>query len=308
MRRFRRAWRRIAGRRLLALVLVPSIAITTTITATTVATSATKPPRVHLESGTAKARYGHSFRLSGAVPGGSSGRVVIDYRRLGSSSWSPRRHLGTDVDGRFSTPIKARRSGVYRARSDSASASRSVAVAVRSRVAARAKRSAMAGGGVRIHGVVKPGVGGRRVTVHVGHTRIRARTNGKGRFHVRWRAGGPGRYPVRVVAKGDDAAGRSGARAGRVTVFRQAVASWYGPGLYGNGVACGGTLQPGTLGVANKSLPCGAKVTLRYHGHQVTVPVIDRGPYVAGRDYDLTGATRDRLHVTGGVVTLLSSR
>jgi rare lipoprotein A (peptidoglycan hydrolase) len=39
----------------------------------------------------------------------------------------------------------------------------------------------------------------------------------------------------------------------------------------------------------------------------VTVPVIDRGPYVAGRDYDLTGATRARLHFTGGVGTLLSS-
>ena len=45
-----------------------------------------------------------------------------------------------------------------------------------------------------------------------------------------------------------------------------AGASYYGPGLYGNGVACGGTLEPGTLGVANKTLPCGTKVKLRYHG------------------------------------------
>ena len=66
------------------------------------------------------------------------------------------------------------------------------------------------------------------------------------------------------------------------------MASYYGPGLYGNGVACGGTLLPGTLGVANKTLPCGTMVRLRYHGRSVTVPVIDRGPYVAGRDYDLT--------------------
>ncbi len=34
-------------------------------------------------------------------------------------------------------------------------------------------------------------------------------------------------------------------------------------------------------------------VKLRYHGHSITVPVIDRGPYVAGRDYDLTEATKD---------------
>ena len=66
------------------------------------------------------------------------------------------------------------------------------------------------------------------------------------------------------------------------------------PGLYGNGVACGGTLMPGTMGVANKTLPCGTKVKLRYHGRTVTVPVIDRGPYVAGRDYDLTEAVKER--------------
>ena len=85
----------------------------------------------------------------------------------------------------------------------------------------------------------------------------------------------------------------------RLTAYRQAGASYYGPGLYGNGVACGGTLKPGTLGVANKTLPCGTKVKLRYHGRSVTVPVIDRGPYVAGRDYDLTEATKERLGFPG---------
>ena len=78
-----------------------------------------------------------------------------------------------------------------------------------------------------------------------------------------------------------------------LTSYRLAGASYYGPGLYGNGVACGGTLKPGTLGVANKTLPCGTKVKLRYHGRSITVPVIDRGPYVAGREYDLTEATKD---------------
>ena len=84
-----------------------------------------------------------------------------------------------------------------------------------------------------------------------------------------------------------------------LTSYRLAGASYYGPGLYGNGVACGGTLEPGTLGVANKTLPCGTKVKLRYHGRSITVPVIDRGPYVAGRDYDLTEATKDALGFPG---------
>ena len=47
--------------------------------------------------------------------------------------------------------------------------------------------------------------------------------------------------------------------------------------------------------MANKTLPCGTMLTLRYHGHSVRVPVVDRGPYVAGREFDLTPATKARL-------------
>jgi rare lipoprotein A (peptidoglycan hydrolase) len=81
--------------------------------------------------------------------------------------------------------------------------------------------------------------------------------------------------------------------------FRAAFVSWYGPGLYGNPTACGGTLTPGTLGVANKTLPCGTMVTIRNGAATVRVPVIDRGPYVAGREFDLTSATRDALGFSG---------
>lgn len=70
-----------------------------------------------------------------------------------------------------------------------------------------------------------------------------------------------------------------------------AVASWYGPGFYGHGTACGQRLSEGMLGVAHKSLPCGTMVTFRKGGNVVRVPVIDRGPYVGGRMWDLTGAT-----------------
>jgi rare lipoprotein A (peptidoglycan hydrolase) len=67
--------------------------------------------------------------------------------------------------------------------------------------------------------------------------------------------------------------------------------SWYGPGFYGNNGACGmipGGLQPDTVGVAHRTLPCGTKVTFRYNGRTVTTMVIDRGPYVAGRIWDMT--------------------
>jgi hypothetical protein len=79
---------------------------------------------------------------------------------------------------------------------------------------------------------------------------------------------------------------------GALNVYRLAGASWYGPG---GGLACGGTLTDSTRGVAHKTLPCGTLVTLHLGHRTVRVPVIDRGPYVAGRDYDLTPATKRAL-------------
>ena len=136
---------------------------------------------------------------------------------------------------------------------------------------------------------------------------LRSRTGADGRFRVRWRAAVSGNYVARAYGIHDARTRGSASAARRLTAYRPAGASYYGPGLYGNGVACGGTLLPGTLGVANKTLPCGTKVKLRYRGRSVTVPVIDRGPYVAGRDFDLTEATRERLRFPG-VGTVLSNR
>ncbi|HEX5828071.1 MAG TPA: RlpA-like double-psi beta-barrel domain-containing protein [Candidatus Limnocylindrales bacterium] len=69
--------------------------------------------------------------------------------------------------------------------------------------------------------------------------------------------------------------------------------SWYGPGLYGNGTACGQTYTRTILGTAHRTLPCGTRVTFRNpaNGRTITVPVIDRGPYVDGRVWDLSAGT-----------------
>jgi rare lipoprotein A (peptidoglycan hydrolase) len=68
--------------------------------------------------------------------------------------------------------------------------------------------------------------------------------------------------------------------------------SWYGPGFYGNGGACGMLgplgLTPDTIGVAHRTLPCGTKVTFKWNGRIVVARVIDRGPYVSGRIFDMT--------------------
>lgn len=71
------------------------------------------------------------------------------------------------------------------------------------------------------------------------------------------------------------------------------VATWFGPGFYGHRTACGQTLTPEVVGVANRTLPCGTLVKVSWSGHTLTVPVLDRGPYSHIADWDLTaGAAR----------------
>lgn len=68
-----------------------------------------------------------------------------------------------------------------------------------------------------------------------------------------------------------------------------ATASSYGPGLWGNTTACGQTLTTSTVGVAHRTMACGT--LLKFQGKNgviVTARVIDRGPYVSGRTFDLT--------------------
>jgi rare lipoprotein A (peptidoglycan hydrolase) len=132
-------------------------------------------------------------------------------------------------------------------------------------------------------------------------TVARSRVGNRARFVIRWRPKSVRRVVLRV------AIGSSRKRIGRAVIYRRALASWYGPGLYGGALACGGRLKRGTLGVANKRLPCGSKVTVRFRGRSVRVPVVDRGPYVGGREFDLTSAVRDRLGFDG-VGTVLVSR
>jgi rare lipoprotein A (peptidoglycan hydrolase) len=78
---------------------------------------------------------------------------------------------------------------------------------------------------------------------------------------------------------------------------KTALATWFGPGFYGQHTACGQTLTPATVGVANRKLPCGTLVKVTYHGQGLTVPVVDRGPYANGADWDLTAAAAQSLGI-----------
>jgi hypothetical protein len=117
-------------------------------------------------------------------------------------------------------------------------------------------------------------------------------TGASGHFRLVYEARRIGSRLVRLRFAGDPLGNPSRRRIGRLNVYRLAGASWYGGG---GGTACGEALTSSMLGVANKTLPCGTIVTLRYGGRSIRVPVIDRGPYVAGRDFDLTEATKRAL-------------
>lgn len=76
------------------------------------------------------------------------------------------------------------------------------------------------------------------------------------------------------------------------------IATWFGPGFYGQKTACGQTMSPVIVGVASRTLPCGTLVLVNYKGHRLTVPVIDRGPYGNEATWDLTWGAASTLTIT----------
>jgi rare lipoprotein A len=87
----------------------------------------------------------------------------------------------------------------------------------------------------------------------------------------------------------------------KTKVHPTGIATWFGPGFYGQTTACGQTLTPAVVGVANRTLPCGTLVQVTYHGRTLTVPVLDRGPYANHADWDLTAGAAEALDVTDTV-------
>jgi rare lipoprotein A len=119
-----------------------------------------------------------------------------------------------------------------------------------------------------------------------------------GAFVIAWRPRVVGRFTVRAVAAAAGARAAAAAPTAPVTVYRPAVATWYGPGLFGHHTACGQVLSHRIMGVAHRTLPCGTPVELSFGGRTITVPVIDRGPFSTGARYDLTSAAAQALGLT----------
>ncbi len=152
---------------------------------------------------------------------------------------------------------------------------------------------------LHFRGTVSPGqdVEIQRFDPHLGWLTVaRATADGAGRYLARWKTDHIGVITMREVGASDAAAHASAASPSlQVTVFKQAKATWYGPGLYGHRTACGERLTRRLVGVAHRGLPCGRQVAFLYHGRTVIVPVVDRGPFAHGASWDLTAAAAKRL-------------
>jgi rare lipoprotein A len=165
----------------------------------------------------------------------------------------------------------------------------------------------LAGSVGRFRGTPGASAAGRTVTIErfdaltatwtaVARTTVQA----DGTYLASWRADVTGFHRTRAIVSHDGAAVLAAAEAPEapMAVYEPAVASWYGPGFYGRNTACGVRMTRSLLGVAHKRLPCGTEVALTYGGRSVTVPVVDRGPYVRGRRWDLTAAAAKALGFT----------
>lgn len=162
----------------------------------------------------------------------------------------------------------------------------------------RGQFTSPAGNTVVVHGLLEPGFPGARVKLvaradRAWHTLAVGRTLRDGHFGIHYRVRGLGATAIAVRFAGTRRARAVSADAGRIVALAPIVASWYDDA---GDTACG---FHATYGVANKTLPCGTKVTLSYGGRTVVATVDDRGPYVYGRTFDLNQNTARYLGMWG---------
>jgi murein DD-endopeptidase MepM/ murein hydrolase activator NlpD len=268
--------------------------------------------------------YGDEVVVVGRAPASDAGQTItLKLSSAWTSGWRPIASSRIRADGSFRLVAFLRRSGWLKAVTTAppATASASAPVARASRASSSAPQPVAVQAAVRlrprainergarridIRGRLVPGTAGRRVVLQGARsgrwvTLSAARTSSRGAFNLRYRPKGLGHERLRVRFMGDRTNAAVSKRAGSLTVYRQALASWYDDG---GSTACGFHAH---YGVANLSLPCGTPVSFMHGGRVVEAVVDDRGPYAAGRAWDLNQNTAAELGMAG-VATVWSSR
>lgn len=285
-----------------------AVAVALTVVVAPVAASATDAPEPTIIAAPGRVGLGRGAVIGGQLNGGSPGQTVQLERWLPATGWRRISSRVTNENNRVWYRLSdLRRSAGYRlthrdeaSRAVAHSGSIRIGVGVRLRMYT-STRHVVEGRRVRVHGTLFPAVSGRRVVLEqkvAGSWQWVGRLGaGDGSFSTRFAARRDGLRSLRVRFRGDSQ-NRPGVARRAIRVYEQGLATWYGPGLYGNRTACGGRLGYDTLGVAHRSLPCGTKVNILYQGRTITVPVIDRGPY-SSAEWDLTEETAERLRFSG---------
>jgi rare lipoprotein A len=192
-------------------------------------------------------------------------------------------------------------------------------------MAVDAPRSGFVGRRVRVGGKSRRA---RRKVVHIEGRRAggawsvlaRVRADRKGVFSATWNPRRTGQWELRARIGAATTGGNGGTSvpvevgaegsgaSSHLTVYESSIATWYGPGFFGRQTACGIELTETTVGVAHRELPCGTQVQIALGDRVIVVPVIDRGPFANGADWDLTQAAAQQLGMTGtsriGAMTL----
>jgi hypothetical protein len=267
--------------------------------------------------------------VSGTTSSADGGhQLVLAYQQPGTP-WRPIAYTNVQSDGRFRFTTRMWRSGQLSVQTPGGSATATALASVQPAAASTASGNQLAGTSpepvavaprlvvpkapinvlsgqnVDVRGRLEPGLAGRTVQLDGrdgGSWRklATAHTAPSGRFDLRYVPNAPGSEQLRVRFKGDATNTQSSAHSALLTVYNPSGASWYDDG---GSTACG---FHATMGVANRTLPCGTHVTFRYGGHTVTAVVDDRGPFVGGRDWDLNQNTAAALGF-GGVDTVWAS-
>lgn len=315
-----RRWRRS---RLGAGALIIAVPLSAAALVASQALAAPAQQALHITSRSVRIPYGHDVIVRGAAPSEAGHTVVLQFARRGASAWRQLSSTTVAGDGSFRLTGTLAQSGVVRALDTStgsqtpllarsgggavAQTSAPVPVDVSARIRIHPRPISVLGGqAILVRGRLLPGLSGRKVSLQGREdgrwqTLSSTRTRTAGRFALRYVANAARQERIRVKFAGDATNARSTATAGQMTVYREAGASWYNDG---GTTACGFHAE---YGVANRTLPCGTKVALRYNGRSVTATVDDRGPYVGGRDWDLNQNTASALGF-GGVGTVWSSQ
>ncbi|MFL5860222.1 MAG: septal ring lytic transglycosylase RlpA family protein [Solirubrobacteraceae bacterium] len=312
-----------------SMLTVPASALAFTGATSETGQAAANPPvqttlNVHVSP--RRVKFGDAVTIKGTAPGTHAGRrVLIQTALRREGRWRPLATAQINRSGGFRVRAMPRRSGLVRAVEQSPAAEQSPAGTVSTTtpvstlsVAPVAAQPAMTVGArftearhesavlstrpVRVGGKLLPAAAGRRVRLQSHGSRgwrtlSTGRTGVRGGYRLSFAPGAADGQRLRVVFGGDRRNARAVRSAGTVRVLHPALASWYNDAGM---TACG--FHAG-LGIANRALPCGTRVTLHYGSRTVTAVVDDRGPYVGGRDWDLNQTTAAALGF-GGVGTV----